>query len=142
VQETAGPTKTNKHWNRKHLLFFTKYSPFLLLLAILLVTGWSVQAADRQVERGKYLVSVIRCTDCHTPGALLGKPDMTRYLAGSQVGVALPGLGVFYGPNLTPDNETGLGNWTIEEIATAIRTGKRPDGRKLAPITRWHHSAI
>ena len=57
---------------------------------------------------------------------------MKRYLGGSDVGFEVPGLGVFYAPNLTPDKETGLGNWTKQEIATAIKTGKRPDGRILA----------
>jgi hypothetical protein len=90
-------------------------------------------AAETPAERGKYLASVIPCTDCHTPGHFLGKPDMARYLGGSEVGFEIPGLGVFYGPNLTPDPETGLGKWSAEEIATAIRTGKRPDGRMLAP---------
>ena len=93
----------------------------------------NANAAETQVQRGKYLVSVIPCTDCHTPGTFLGKPDMKRYLGGSDVGFEVPGLGVFYGPNLTPDDETGLGKWTKEQIATAITTGKRPDGRILAP---------
>src|SRR5271156_177395 len=93
----------------------------------------SASAASSAVARGKYLVNVAGCTDCHTPGTFLGKPDMTRYLGGSEVGFEVPGLGVFYGPNLTPDKETGLGNWTLEEIATATRTGARPDGRLLAP---------
>lgn len=112
----------------------TKHSPFLLVFAIVAVASFSVQAADPNVERGKYLVTVMSCTDCHTPGALLGKPDTKRNLGGSEVGFALPDLGVFYGANLTPDKATGLGNWTIDEIAGAIRTGKHSDGRKLAPI--------
>jgi len=91
-------------------------------------------AADPLVERGKYLTNIIPCTDCHTPGIFLGHPDMSRYLGGSDVGFAIPGLGVYYGPNLTPDNETGLGKWTIEQIATAITEGKTPDGRKLVPM--------
>jgi mono/diheme cytochrome c family protein len=90
-----------------------------------------------QVERGKYLVMLGSCTDCHTPGYFFGKPDMARYLGGSEVGFEIPGLGVFHGPNLTPDSETGLGNWTIAQIVTAIQTGKRPDGRELAPIMPW-----
>ena len=111
----------------------TSYIRLLLLAVALSVTLGSAHAADRQVERGKYLVSIIPCTDCHTPGTFLGKPDMTRYLGGSDVGFEVPGLGVFYGSNLTPDKETGLGNWTIQQIATAITTGKTPDGRILAP---------
>jgi hypothetical protein len=41
---------------------------------------------------------------------------------------------VFYGSNLSSDKETGLGNWTIEEIATAITTGRTPDNRILALV--------
>ena len=51
--------------------------------------------------------------------------------------VEVPGLGIFVAPNLTPDNDTGLGNWTKDQIATAIRTGVRLDGHVLAPIMPW-----
>ncbi|MGJ4943435.1 cytochrome c [Bradyrhizobium sp. HKCCYLS1011] len=95
------------------------------------------RAEDTELVRGKYLVTVGGCTDCHTPGHLLGKPDMTRFLAGSDVGFAIPGMGVFVGRNLTSDKATGLGSWTREQIATAITTGKRPDGRVLAPAMPW-----
>jgi mono/diheme cytochrome c family protein len=97
----------------------------------------SGNAADAQVERGKYLVAFGGCTDCHTPGYFFGKPDQARYLAGSEVGFEIPGLGVFHGPNLTPDPESGLGNWTTGQIVAALQTGKRPDGRLLAPIMPW-----
>ncbi len=113
------------------------FLPRMALASILVLcagASHAAGAADRQVERGKYLVTVMSCTDCHTPGGLLGKPDVKRFLGGSEVGFALPGLGVFYGANLTPDKETGLGNWTIEQIAVAIHTGTRPDGRNLAPV--------
>jgi mono/diheme cytochrome c family protein len=94
-------------------------------------------SAQAQVERGKYLVSIAGCTDCHTPGYFFGKPEQARYLGGSEVGFEIPGLGVFHGPNLTPDNETGLGTWSIAQIVAALQTGKRPDGRELAPIMPW-----
>ena len=90
-----------------------------------------------QLARGKYLVNFGGCTDCHTPGYFFGKPDMSRYLGGSDVGFEIPGLGVFHGRNLTPDKETGIGNWTSDDIVTAIQTGIRPDGRQLAPIMPW-----
>ena len=94
--------------------------------------------ADRQlIERGRYLVTLGGCNDCHTPGYFFGKPDPARELGGSEVGFEIPGLGVFHGPNLTPDKETGLGNWSETDIVTAIRTGVRPDGRELAPIMPW-----
>ena len=105
----------------------------LLFLTALSLAAESANAAEAEVQRGKYLVSIIPCTDCHTPGTFLGRADMKRYLGGSDVGFEVPGLGVFYAPNLTPDKETGLGNWSRQEIATAIKTGRRPDGRILAP---------
>jgi mono/diheme cytochrome c family protein len=100
------------------------------------------KAADPQVERGKYLVQIGGCNDCHTPGYFLGHPDMGRFLGGSDVGFAIPGMGVFAGPNLTPDKETGLGAWTPRQIVTAITTGERPDGRILAPAMPWREFAV
>ena len=112
---------------------------FSSALAIAAVLGASsaASAADSQIERGKYLVTLGGCSDCHTPGYFLGKPDMSRYLGGSDVGFTIPGLGAFVGRNLTPDKETGLGDWTTGQIITALTTGVRPDGRQLAPIMPW-----
>lgn len=109
------------------------------LAAAIIGAGRRVDAADQsQVPRGKYLVTIASCHDCHTPGYFLGKPDMARFLAGSEVGFEIPGLGVFHGPNLTSDKATGLGNWSADEIVAAIQTGKRPDGRILAPVMPYH----
>jgi mono/diheme cytochrome c family protein len=89
------------------------------------------------VDRGKYIVTASGCSDCHTPGTFLGHPDMTKYLGGSDVGFAIPNVGVFVGPNLTPDKETGLGGWSTEQIVAAIGTGKTPEGRILSPNMPW-----
>ncbi|HVC54067.1 MAG TPA: c-type cytochrome [Stellaceae bacterium] len=120
-----------------------RYRPLGACAAILLLTAAAgiANAADKQVERGKYLVQIGGCFDCHTKGYFLGKPDMAMYLAGSDVGFEIPKLGVFVGPNLTPDKETGLGNWTADQIVTALQTGVRPDGRILAPIMPWRSFA-
>ena len=107
---------------------------FLLIPASLMIQG----ALSQDVQRGKYLVSFAGCIDCHTPGYFFGKPDMSRLLGGSEVGFEIPNLGVFHGPNLTPDQDSGLGKWSTEEIVTAITNGVRPDGRVLAPIMPWH----
>lgn len=97
--------------------------------------------ADARTDRGKYLVTLGGCSDCHTPGNFLGHPDMAKFLGGSDVGFAIPGLGVFVGRNLTPDKETGLGKWTTQQIITAFTTGVRPDGRILAPIMPYRDFA-
>lgn len=101
--------------------------------------GAVTQAA--RVKQGQYLAMLGGCIDCHTPGYFLGKPDMARNLAGSEVGFEIPGLGVFHGPNLTPDRETGLGLWSEAEIVRAMTQGVRPDGRELAPAMPWRHLA-
>jgi mono/diheme cytochrome c family protein len=110
-------------------------------LAAAVLAGAGSWAADPAVKRGEYLVRIGGCSDCHTPGHFLGKDDATRYLGGSDVGFGIPGHGVFVAPNLTPDKETGLGNWTAEQIATAITKGERPDGRILAPVMPYRDFA-
>jgi len=123
----------------------TSARPFSALLggfALIIATLVAAQPAQSQttrveVARGRYLVQFGGCIDCHTPGYFFGKPDMARALAGSEVGFEIPGLGVFYGPNLTSDKETGLGNWSKEQIVAALQKGTRPDGRQLAPIMPW-----
>lgn len=113
--------------------------------ALLMLLGTAVSAfqilpanaEEAEIARGKYLVTIAGCNDCHTPGYFFGKPDMTRFLGGSEVGFEIPGVGVFVGPNLTPD-KTGLGDWSQDEIIVALQTGMRPDGRQLAPIMPWH----
>jgi mono/diheme cytochrome c family protein len=96
----------------------------------------SAQARD-DLARGKYLATIMDCAGCHTPGIFSGKPDFGKTLGGSEIGFQIPGLGIFYPPNLTPDEKTGIGSWTKQDIVTAIRTGVRPDGRILAPIMPW-----
>jgi mono/diheme cytochrome c family protein len=98
-------------------------------------------AADPQIARGKYLVSIGGCNDCHTPGSFFGKPDAGKTLGGSDVGFAMPN-GVFVAPNLTPDKETGLGKWTTDQIITAMTKGERPDKRMLAPIMPYEGLSV
>jgi mono/diheme cytochrome c family protein len=112
----------------------------LSLLVTASIVAPSAIAQDK-VKRGEYLVTIMDCTGCHTPGALRGQPDVARNLAGSDVGFEIPGLGIFYPPNLTPDRETGLGAWSEAEIVQAVRTGTRPDGRILVPVMPYHNYA-
>ena len=109
-----------------------------VLTAGLLLSASQAAADAGAIARGKYLVGIGGCNDCHTPGYFLGKPDMARFLGGSDVGFEIPGLGTFVGPNLTPDKATGLGSWTDAQVVTALQKGERPDGRMLAPIMPWH----
>lgn len=93
--------------------------------------------------RGKYLVeSVSGCMDCHSPH------DWTKHDAPIPTGMEgagadmsmLKGLpGRIVAPNLTPDPETGTGNWSDDTLARAIREGIGHDGRTLFPIMPYEH---
>ena len=115
------------------------------------------------VERGRYLVSIMGCNDCHTPlkmGSKGPEPDLARFLSGhpEQMG-PLPATtaqgpwlwsgaatntafsgpwGVSYAINLTPDRNTGLGIWTEDMFVQAIRTGKHMGtSRDILPPMPW-----
>jgi mono/diheme cytochrome c family protein len=121
----------------------SKIAQRLPVLAMLTAVGLGAAAAraESPVARGEYLVGIMDCTGCHSTGALTGKPEPAKFLAGSDVGFQIPGLGIFYPPNLTPDARTGLGSWSEQDIATALRAGVRPDGRELAPAMPWRSYA-
>ncbi|WP_221930909.1 cytochrome c [Telmatospirillum sp. J64-1] len=119
-------------------------TPALWLLAALLlaVPGWAQQPeqeqqqeaapepetpspmADSAVLRGEYVFRAGSCNDCHTRQ---GGP----FLGG---GVALEtDFGTFYGPNISPDPQHGIGNWSSEQFIAAFREGRAPDGRHYYP---------
>jgi mono/diheme cytochrome c family protein len=79
------------------------------------------------VARGEYLVRTVgHCGECHTPrSAMTMAVDNSRFLAGNPKKTGPEGQAT---PNITPDKATGIGDWTEEQIATYLGTGKRPDG--------------
>lgn len=126
---------------------WTRWSAAGLSLAAAVLAGCATQnpkaeapAAVDPVKRGEYLATIGQCNDCHTPGTLYAAPDFSRRLSGSEVGWTGP-WGIVYARNLTPDEETGLGRWTDEEIIHVLKTGVRPDGSTLAPIMPWMNTS-
>ena len=93
------------------------------------------------VKRGEYLVTIMGCNDCHTPGTFYGSPDFARRLSGSEIPWKGP-WGVTYARNLTPDMETGIGYWSAQNIKDALRTGVKPDGKVLNPPMPWQDFAL
>ena len=136
-----------------------------LLLAVLFLTAFGQDKPDQKlVSRGKYLVNAVGCNDCHTPWKMGPKgpePDMTRFLSGHPQDMALPPApvpspgpwigsfaasmtawagpwGVSFTRNLTPDKESGLGDWTEANFIATFRTGKRMGkGRDILPPMPW-----
>ena len=88
------------------------------------------------VERGAYIAKAGACVVCHTAIGPTG-PDMANAYAG---GLEMPDpAGTWRTPNITQDKGTGIGGWTDEQIARAIREGVRPDGAQLFPIMPYMH---
>jgi mono/diheme cytochrome c family protein len=119
---------------------------------------------SKAAERGRYLVEVIGCSDCHTPKIL--KPeggfdlDTSRLLSGHPEGTVLPAppagkgpwiatasadltawsgpWGISYAFNLTPDENTGIGSWHEETFVKALRTGRHMGvARPILPPMPW-----
>ena len=100
------------------------------LLATLVSAG--AASAETLLERGTYLMrGIAACGNCHTPKDEQGRPIAGRELAGGFVIDAPPFRAV--AANITPYRATGIGAWTDQEIITAIRDGRRPDGRLMGP---------
>jgi mono/diheme cytochrome c family protein len=109
--------------------------------ALAVVTGGVASKAETPLERGKYLVeSIAGCGNCHTPQGPKG-PMMDKAYAGG-LAVIEPGMKA-YSSNITPDKETGIGTWTVEQIMVAVREGKRPDGSLIRPpMPIWLYRGI
>lgn len=135
-----------------------------LSLAGVAVTAPRLSKAE-QLQRGKYLVTIGGCHDCHTPWIVQPNgqpgPDMSRALSGHPqqhpikeplelnskdfaVGIA-PTNTAFSGPwgvnfaaNLTPDKMTGTGIWTFDIFKNTIRNGRHWGvARPLLPPMPW-----
>jgi mono/diheme cytochrome c family protein len=94
-------------------------------------------ATPERIARGRYLVnSVAHCDDCHSEVNWKLRPALTKpgkFLAGQKFPEADFPFPI-YTRNLTPDKETGLGLWSDQEIARAIREGVSRDGHRLFPL--------
>jgi mono/diheme cytochrome c family protein len=87
--------------------------------------------AETPYERGAHLMgSIVACGNCHTMQGPTA-PVAGRELAGGTRFDEPPFTA--YAPNITPDRETGIGNWTDAQIIAAIREGRRPDGSLIGP---------
>ena len=125
---------------------------------------------EMRVERGKYLVNLGGCNDCHSPKIMTARgpvPDTTKLLSGCPGGLSTMDFdpkivgqgqwivsrgdltawvgpwGISYTANLTPDKKTGLGNWTEDRFIKALRTGKHlGEGRPILPPMPWESFAL
>lgn len=106
------------------------------------VTDRTFEVTEARLARGEYLVEgVAHCFQCHSTH------DMTKTEVPIVEGMKgagwmmdqAEGLGTIVAPNITPDKETGIGSWTDDEIARAIREGVSRDGSALFPIMPYEN---
>ncbi len=100
-----------------------------LILLMSLVTGFNSSAADLQesnnlINKGAYLARIGDCVACHTS-------QDNQPMAGGVL-FTTP-FGKLYSTNITPDPETGIGKYTYQDFAKALREGITPDGEHLYP---------
>jgi mono/diheme cytochrome c family protein len=132
----------------------------VILTTVFTTASSEIKPDQKLIKRGLYLVTAVGCNDCHTPWKMGPKgpaPDMTRMLSGHPQDMAMPPMpltapgpwmgafaatmtawggpwGVSFTRNLTPDKETGLGDWTAQNFIATMRTGKRMGkGRDILP---------
>jgi len=134
----------------RYMIYVTAAAAVAATLAV--STPASAQANNTPVERGRYLVRITGCHDCHSPKvqgmtpnldlALSGRPASTQLPTETKTEVhASPDLTAWTGPwgysiaaNLTPDAATGLGTrYTEASFITTMRTGKKPNGTPVMP---------
>ena len=140
-----------------------------LIFGLALMMG--CEKREDPVARGRYLVTVGGCNDCHTPSVPgpggMPVPDTTLLLSGHPASLPYPSWtpedmqqrnaialcgpmltawagpwGVSFTMNLTPDQETGIGEWTEEAFVSAMRTGKhqgQPNAREILPPMPWQN---
>jgi len=100
----------------------------LLAALFSLAIASSAQADDEDaIKRGAYLFAAADCAGCHTDVKNEGKP-----LAGGRA-LRTP-FGTFYGPNITPDPQYGIGTWTEAQFRRALREGIAPGRTHLFPV--------
>ena len=82
-----------------------------------------VSTRDAAWNRGAYLVEALaHCGECHTPRNLAGALDRSAWMAG-----AVDGPQGEAAANITPDFETGIGDWSVDQIAFFLKVGTKPD---------------
>lgn len=129
---TIPPVKNAVDRSQNHFSFGVRFAKSMGFIHHKPATNVQAPPASDRVKYGEYLAhGVAPCHDCHS---LTSKgPSDDNLFAGADDPMEDPAWGKAYPRNLTPDKETGLGNYTAAQIKQALRTGKRLDGKTMAP---------
>jgi mono/diheme cytochrome c family protein len=103
----------------------------MVVTAVLLATSSATNAAG-DPEHGRAIFALAAGCGCHTP---------TNGPVGAGGGEVTTPFGTFYGTNITPDPDTGIGRWSDDEIRAAIRDGRARDKGAEAPVMPYYYYA-
>ncbi|HVO92600.1 MAG TPA: hypothetical protein VMT22_07150 [Terriglobales bacterium] len=123
-----------------------------ILASALIIFSLSSARAETETEliaRGRYIATAIQGCGCHTREQSDGRKDETLHYAGSpnpappagppaNAGWSSARWKKIYARNITPDLETGIGQWSEADFMRAMRTGITPDGRVLDTQMPWN----
>jgi mono/diheme cytochrome c family protein len=101
-------------------------SGFLALILLLFFAVQALSAEADGVTRGEYIFRATGGCTCHTEG------EVGAFLSGGRA-IQTP-VGTFYGTNITPDEETGIGDWGEPDFVRAMREGVSPRGAHYFPV--------
>jgi mono/diheme cytochrome c family protein len=96
------------------------------LFAGLFVAAIGGASAQGDAQRGMYLAKAAGCVGCHTETV----KDAVPFAGGRALKTP---FGTFYGPNITPHPDAGIGRWSEADFVRAMRHGERPDGANYFP---------
>jgi mono/diheme cytochrome c family protein len=119
--------------NKRHEVKFPfGYRPLLWFWRALFFTPGPLAPVAGQSDewnRGRYLATAVsHCEECHTPRNFLGALDHSHAYAGNPQGPDNQ-----KSPNITPDQETGIGKWSVDDIVEVLKSGITPDGDSVDP---------
>ena len=107
-------------------IFSLLHRVYLHGLTVLLLASAASANAQGNVVNGQYLAKAGGCVGCHT----VNKAGAVPFAGGRALETP---FGIFYGPNITPDKDTGIGSWAEADFKRAIRQGERRDGSHYFP---------
>jgi mono/diheme cytochrome c family protein len=96
------------------------------LAGLFFLLGCTLALAQGDAKRGAYLAKAGGCVGCHTEM----RKDAEPYAGGRALKTP---FGTFYGPNITPHPQAGIGRWAYSDFVAAMREGRRPDGSNYFP---------
>jgi len=121
---------------------------FLVVLISIVSLGVTQASSDdlsrdltnpRLIQRGRYIVTALgNCAGCHSPNKSPNDPEwLAGYLPGTPGQPFQIGEFQIYPSNITPDEATGIGSWTPQEVFNSLRHGRDKDGNILCPAMPW-----